>query len=552
MHVSYARPLSLLSCLCASTRLVSSRAAKFGRSAGLAAVLLAAGGGSLQMANADGNTRTLSFHNVHTGEDLTVTFKRNGRYDEAALKRINWFLRDWRRGEEVKMDPHLFDLLWDAYKATGASEPINVICGYRSPQTNSMLRARSRGVAQGSLHTHGQALDFFIPGVPLEKIREVGLKMQAGGVGFYPTSGSPFVHLDTGTIRHWPRMTRDQLVKVFPNQRTVHIPADGKPLDGYALALVDVERQGRAPSNVSLAAAQSSGVSDDDDVVTASAKADKTDKPKAPTLLASFFGFKAGAPDKAESKTSTDTKTDTKTDTRANDRVPAAPVRVQTASLTAPTPVAVERIVPMPKTRPDIHMAVASLTPVTPMPRMRPAAAPVAVAARDLFAERGLWASIAQDQANQLADQWADRITTASSGPALSYASQAAPTAKPARHAPMGASARKVETAALAPVHAAAAPTSATLRQIGQHFDYPWMRAVIMTPSARGFMSTAQMVRRDNRVLRDLIHKPDSAVLMAFSDDPHGGITSDRFSGHAVSFPATATFRLRATAALTY
>ncbi len=93
-----------------------------------------------------------------------------------------------------------------------------------------MLRARSTGVAQNSQHINGEAIDFEIPGVPLEKIREVGLRLQRGGVGFYPTSGSPFVHLDTGSVRHWPRMTRERLATVFPDGRTVHIPSDGKPL----------------------------------------------------------------------------------------------------------------------------------------------------------------------------------------------------------------------------------------------------------------------------------------------------------------------------------
>ncbi|MFX7776502.1 DUF882 domain-containing protein, partial [Acinetobacter baumannii] len=68
--------------------------------------------------------------------------------------------------------------------------------------------------------------------------------LQRGGVGFYPTSGSPFVHLDTGGIRHWPRMTREQLVKVFPDGRTVHLPTDGTPLKGYELAKADIERRG--------------------------------------------------------------------------------------------------------------------------------------------------------------------------------------------------------------------------------------------------------------------------------------------------------------------
>ena len=87
-------------------------------------------------------------------------------------------------------------------------------------------------------------MDLYIPGVPLEQIRFAGLRLQRGGVGFYPTSGSPFVHLDTGSIRHWPRMTHDQLARVFPDGRTVHVPTDGVPLKGYELAKADIEKRG--------------------------------------------------------------------------------------------------------------------------------------------------------------------------------------------------------------------------------------------------------------------------------------------------------------------
>ena len=107
-----------------------------------------------------------------------------------------------------------------------------------------MLRRRSSGVARFSQHMLGHAMDFYIPDVPLEQIRYAGLRLQRGGVGFYPTSGSPFVHLDTGSIRHWPRMNHDQLARVFPNGRTVHVPSDGKPLKGYELALADIEKRG--------------------------------------------------------------------------------------------------------------------------------------------------------------------------------------------------------------------------------------------------------------------------------------------------------------------
>ncbi len=206
---------------------------------GVAAALVLAGSiGAAPIGTAEAsNERALSFYNLHTHEKATIVFKRGGRYDAAGLAQINHFLRDWRREEETKMDPQLMDLIWEVYQRSGSRVPINVVCGYRAPETNNMLRSRSRGVAQNSQHTKGKALDFFLPDVPLAKLRAIGLQMQAGGVGFYPTSGSPFVHMDTGSVRHWPRMTREQLVRVFPNGKTLHVPTDGKPLPGYEEAL---------------------------------------------------------------------------------------------------------------------------------------------------------------------------------------------------------------------------------------------------------------------------------------------------------------------------
>src|SRR5215475_7178675 len=227
---------------------------------GLAALVITFGCASLQRAVAEGETRTLSMHHVHTDENITITYKRNGRYDEEALKKLNWFLRDWRREQEINMDPRLFDIIWEVTREVHSQKPVEVVCGYRSPQTNAMLRRRSGGVARFSQHMLGHALDFYIPGIRLEQLREIGLRMQRGGVGFYPTSGSPFVHMDTGGVRMWPRMTHDELARVFPDGRTVHIPSNGKPLPGYALALADIKKSGGIPSELSLGAARSAGV----------------------------------------------------------------------------------------------------------------------------------------------------------------------------------------------------------------------------------------------------------------------------------------------------
>ncbi|WP_019170997.1 DUF882 domain-containing protein [Pseudaminobacter salicylatoxidans] len=223
----------------------------------LAASLIAFGFLTLAAASASAETRALKLYFVHTGEKDEIVYKRNGRYDPAGLKKINHFLRDWRRNEPTKMDPRLLDLIWETYRATGSRQYINVVSAYRSPATNSMLRGRTKGVAKSSQHMLGKAMDFYIPGVPLKKLREIGLKLEAGGVGYYPTSGSPFVHFDVGNVRHWPRMSRKELVALFPNGKTLHVPSDGKPLPGFQQALAAYESR-KSSGELAIAMAGSS------------------------------------------------------------------------------------------------------------------------------------------------------------------------------------------------------------------------------------------------------------------------------------------------------
>lgn len=185
--------------------------------------------------------RTLTFFYTHTRETGTFTFRRNGQYDQKVLGQLNQFLRDWRRNEPAKMDPALFDLIWEVYQEVRGSQPVHIVSAYRSPKTNEMLRSKSSGVAENSQHMRGQAMDFFIPGVPLNRLREAAMRRQVGGVGYYPTSGSPFVHLDTGSVRAWPRMTRAQLKSVFPDGRTLHVPTDGKPLSNEGRRYAEAE-----------------------------------------------------------------------------------------------------------------------------------------------------------------------------------------------------------------------------------------------------------------------------------------------------------------------
>ncbi|MDE1991307.1 MAG: DUF882 domain-containing protein [Rhizobiaceae bacterium] len=207
---------------------------------------------------AGGETRSLKIYYVHTGEKAVITYKRNGKFDPDGLEKLNRILRDWRKNQPTKMNPRLFDLIWEVYRESGSHEFIYVVCGFRSPGTNEMLRTRSAhtGVAKKSQHMLGNAMDFYIPDVKLTKLREIGMKLQIGGVGYYPTSGSPFVHMDVGGVRAWPRMDRQDLVRLFPDGKTMHIPADGRPLPGYQEAVADYKRR-MASDDIQIASSSS-------------------------------------------------------------------------------------------------------------------------------------------------------------------------------------------------------------------------------------------------------------------------------------------------------
>ncbi|WP_184499787.1 MULTISPECIES: DUF882 domain-containing protein [Rhizobium] len=267
---------------------------------------------------AAGDTRSLKLYFIHTGEKAVITYKRNGKFDPKGLEQLNRFLRDWRKNQPTKMDPRLFDLIWEVYRQSGSRDYINVVCGFRSPGTNEMLRGRSRksGVAEKSQHMLGKAMDFFIPDVKLATLRAIGMKMQVGGVGFYPKSGSPFVHMDVGGVRAWPRMSRDELVRLFPNGNTIHIPADGKPLPGYQQAMADYKRRGSG-SQIQIASASESA-------------------PKHKTLFEALFG--GGADEQEdESDDSTPVAVAKATPPKA-EPAPAEPQQTEVADLNAPVP----------------------------------------------------------------------------------------------------------------------------------------------------------------------------------------------------------------------
>ena len=181
-------------------------------------------------AHADDQTRTLTFYNIHTKETKTITYKRDGAFDPDGMKEINHIMRDWRRDESTKMDPALIDTIWEIYQEVGSEKPIHLISGYRSKKTNERLRRRRGGQARRSQHILGKAADIHFPDVDVKRLRNSALVREIGGVGYYPKSGIPFVHVDTGRVRHWPRLPRQELALLFPNGKTKHVPRDGRPI----------------------------------------------------------------------------------------------------------------------------------------------------------------------------------------------------------------------------------------------------------------------------------------------------------------------------------
>jgi uncharacterized protein YcbK (DUF882 family) len=564
----------------------------------LAVLTLIFGSRVLQNAIAEGDTRTISLHHIHTDENITTTFKRDGRYDEAALDKLNWFLRDWRREQQTRMDPHLIDLIWEVQREAGSQEPVWVVCGYRSPETNAMLRRRSNGVARFSQHMLGHAMDFNIPGVPIEQLRVIGLRLQRGGVGFYPTSGSPFVHMDTGGVRHWPRMTREQLVRVFPDGRTVHIPSDGRPLPGYALALADVRKRGGTPSEMSIDAARSAGVQvadagvtqhsfdplakllglrgsggDEDDDASAAAPAATT---AAVPLRTRAKAAVAGAIERAEDKLAAEKTKLVQVAANAESKLAAEKTkfvraaskvhvisRAEASPLAAVTPNQIILARGFWQGVPDdvkaARPAAASGNPLAAVPSPQPAK--VASAAPDATGSVSPFADAAEDRVPaELALAYAeqadrDALSSATAGVVAAATTAAATPRAAATRAvvvrtgdtPMTIAVKRVEgrpASALLTVANKTAPLAESRR-----FDSPWLRAIVVSPSVSRFLCITALGAPDFRTLAPLMQKPANSVMMTFAADPQPGLTQDHFAGSAIVFVSTVTYPLH-TAAL--
>lgn len=162
---------------------------------------VAAAGFSVIPAARANQARRLSFYHTHTGQQLRLTYAEDGQHVPQALDEINDFLRDFRTGKSHPIDPQLLDVLYQLRQKAGGRGTFEIISAYRSPETNDMLRANSSGVAQGSLHMQGKAIDVRLRGVSTHELREHALSLGFGGVGYY--RDSDFIHVDTGRVRFW-------------------------------------------------------------------------------------------------------------------------------------------------------------------------------------------------------------------------------------------------------------------------------------------------------------------------------------------------------------
>ena len=411
----------------------------------------------------------------------------------------------------------------------------------------------------------GKAIDFYIPDVELESVRDAGLRLQRGGVGFYPSSGAPFIHMDVGSVRHWPRVPEAQLARIMSKG----------PLTRVASNSPAAQKQQKARPAV-VASRNTRDEDEDAEVVTRPAQRSRVTAsvaPQQPPSHETIAAIVAAVP---------------MPKSRPGAVAEPAPSGFSLASASSQPVRAPARQEPRQAQAPEAapsggyNLASVSSQPVIAPhasgagrePRLRAAGR---VGERHhqrprLLAGSGRNAGAA-DPAGGNPRAPAPRLRKRRS-PAASHAAAwrrgRCPTAR--RHAtpsPIAPANQVVESrpgqASKARVVArlpaaqqhdtgigtakqATRPANASVK-VGERFNNPWMRAMIVSPSALDFMSTSLFGAPDTAALRPHLAKPAATVMMTFSDDPYLGMSSEQFRGNAVVFVATVTFRQR-TAAL--
>jgi uncharacterized protein YcbK (DUF882 family) len=181
-------------------RRLSRRSLLIGAGAAGAAIMTAQAAGAAALRRT--GARSLAIDNTWTGEKVRLTYYENGRYVEDAMHALDRMMRDHLSNSVVEMDPRLYDLLADLHALMDSGTPFQLISGYRSPATNTMLANKSRAVARNSYHLRGWAADVRLPGRDLRQLAYAAISLKRGGVGMY-SRRSNFIHVDSGPIRKW-------------------------------------------------------------------------------------------------------------------------------------------------------------------------------------------------------------------------------------------------------------------------------------------------------------------------------------------------------------
>ena len=128
-----------------------------------------------------GDIRRIKMFSGRTGERIDMIYWIEGEYIKDAVKEVNHFMRDWRTDGVKSMDLRTVDIMAASHNLLDVNEPYMLLSGYRSPQTNAMLRSRSRGVAKNSLHMRGQAADLRLASRSVNQMAKAAAACRGGG-----------------------------------------------------------------------------------------------------------------------------------------------------------------------------------------------------------------------------------------------------------------------------------------------------------------------------------------------------------------------------------
>ena len=138
----------------------------------------------------------INLYNTWTHEYVVVDAKKGVLSPELADR----VLRCHYTNETADMDDKLVFAVLRAARKFGSNR-VDIVSGYRAPKYNLMLRKKGHEVARDSQHTHGDAIDFRLRGVAVNRLHAWAKALGMGGVGLY--TANEFIHIDTGRVRYW-------------------------------------------------------------------------------------------------------------------------------------------------------------------------------------------------------------------------------------------------------------------------------------------------------------------------------------------------------------